>query len=213
MMIVVLVLRTAPAQAMQVCGEGGGWPVAEDRSDHEVLVQLKQAVATHRAALAALYGRYAREFYNYAHRRRGLTPEDADEAVQEAFTRVRERIGTYDEIGGGGAGWMWRILEHVVTDFFRSPSRRRTVSSGGEISAEPAAGVELLPGGIDPAQVFEAEERRRCFALAWHNLSQEDREQLRPKRGPHSKRWPAAAARFQAAFEACYGRREGEELP
>lgn len=76
-------------------------------------------------ALAMLYDRHGRAAYGLA-MRTVRDPLVADEVVQEAFLRLWQRAGTYDETRGTARTWLLRIVHHRAVDELRR-SRCRPV--------------------------------------------------------------------------------------
>jgi len=170
--------------------------MSEDVWAHELLVRLKAEDMT---AVDALYGKYDLAFYRYA-RRRGLTHEEAEDAVHMTFDRILMGIRTYDEdkgAEGGGVRWLWRVCHNAAVDVLReerNPVRayRHPDGTGDEPGVEPDLDLTV------------------CLATAWGELAAEDCRELRfgdPGRGTGRTEWRQAAERFRMALERCYGQR------
>ncbi|MCS7305152.1 MAG: sigma-70 family RNA polymerase sigma factor [Thermoguttaceae bacterium] len=74
-------------------------------------------------------------------RRAGLRPADASDVLQDIFARVAEKIAQFrkDQPGSSFRGWLWRVAQNKIRDFFR------------------AAGPELpAVGGTDAHQRLES---------------------------------------------------------
>lgn len=82
---------------------------------------LARARRGERAALAALYDRYARAAYTLALRLTGR-PDAAEDVVQEAFIKAMERIGSYRGEAPFGA-WMKRLVANAAIDRLRLDKR------------------------------------------------------------------------------------------
>ncbi len=73
-------------------------------------------------------------------RRRVATPEDAEDLLQDVFTRIHENAPTLREVESV-TGWVYRTAANAVTDYYR---RRGAFARATEaLAAEPAAVLEL----------------------------------------------------------------------
>ncbi|MDQ2907584.1 MAG: sigma-70 family RNA polymerase sigma factor [Chloroflexota bacterium] len=158
--------------------------MVEQNGVHMLLMQLKQG---HEEVLDVLYPRYARVFYAYARHNR-LSHEDAEDIVQTTFWRALDRIGSYDEVYGGGERWLWSICKNLVIDSLRGKTAL-------ELPAELLSGEES-----DPANYAERQENLLAFKYAWDALPEEDRAELRRGRGrgPGRKAWHQAVQRLRS---------------
>jgi RNA polymerase sigma-70 factor (ECF subfamily) len=98
---------------------------------------LRKVAQRDRVAFAALYRATSAKLTGVVSRivQRG----DASEIVQEAFVRVWERAGDYDEAKGSAIAWMATIARNRALDEVRR--------------ARPAS-LEDMPEGFEPADVF-----------------------------------------------------------
>lgn len=107
-----------------------------------------------------------------AARRLGLTPAEADDAVQETFLRAHRRVGAYDA-RGFDRSWLFGILYNVVLHHRRSFRRR---------SAHTEHGVDLdvLPGPANaaPDRCAETSEGARILEEILDGLEPERRAVL-----------------------------------
>jgi len=109
--------------------------------EERVLVQ--RALAGDREAFAGLVRAYQGPVYNLAYRMLG-SPAEAEEAAQETFVRVYQRLATYDP-QQKLSSWVLAIASHYCIDRLR---RRRLVSlpldeAPAQEAAEPAEAPEL----------------------------------------------------------------------
>ena len=117
-----------------------------------------------RAALEALARAYWPPLYALA-RRRGLTLEDAQDAVQEFFSRLIEKDGfaTADASRGRFRAWIRAAFTYFLADAF---DRERAVKRGGGrivVTLDPAEGERYF----EPADCSTPE---RHFDRAWARL-------------------------------------------
>jgi RNA polymerase sigma-70 factor (ECF subfamily) len=83
-------------------------------------------------------------------RRRVRDAEAADDIVQQVFLQMHRSLTTLRSTDRVGA-WLYRTARNAITDHYRTPARRREVSSGDtrEIDGRHAPGSLDSPG--DPA--------------------------------------------------------------
>jgi DNA-directed RNA polymerase specialized sigma24 family protein len=163
----------------------------ESFSTHEVLLKLRGGNVK---VLGALYGRYAEPFYRMA-TGKGLSHEEAEDAISTTFVRILERIGTYDEAKKGGESWVWQIHANVVTSLLRE--RGKTVQN------DPPEVTEIED---DWAAEAEKEKRQRCQDIAWNTISEDDRNEIRQRQGRRGRRpkvWHEAVGRLRAVYVQC----------
>lgn len=89
------------------------------------VASLVAAARADRQAFRPLYERHVDQIYRYCLLKLG-TREAAEDATSEVFLRAVARLDTYG--GGPFAGWLFRIAQRVVADFYRQP--RRGLPSG-----------------------------------------------------------------------------------
>jgi DNA-directed RNA polymerase specialized sigma24 family protein len=194
-----------------------------DASTHDLLVQLKNGCDE---AMYSLYPRYEKVFYSHAINELGALPDiggsklfrTAEDIVQTVFTRIAERIDSYDEARGSktnGEPWLWTICRNIVEDFRR---RYKPVASLDERLASgdtELVGSPLASNAVDPIQVTEDAERARergwALTCAWERLPQLDRDEIRRGRGrgPGRKEWHRTMEALRSLFFPCY---EGVQL-
>src|SRR6187401_1002254 len=76
---------------------------------------LVAAARANRQAFRPLYERNVDTIYRYCLLKLG-SREAAEDATSEVFLRAVARLETYH--GGPFAGWLFRIAQHVVADFY-----------------------------------------------------------------------------------------------
>ena len=123
----------------------------------EMLVQLQNGQDE---VIEILYPRFRRAFYING-RRHGLTHEDAEDAVGNAFESILRKIQTCDLNKGSGEAWMWTIFRNEVIDFHR-------FHPAGELP--PNTRYRGVEG--NPEEWTERDELDQCLEAAWNTLSE-----------------------------------------
>lgn len=141
-----------------------------------------RAKAGDRLALRAIYERYAPPVRRFV-RDMLRDPAAADDALQDTFVRVFQRIATLDE-PERLAGWIFGIARRVCLEHRRSVGRRQRNTDAAEAVAEApdsSAGPEALYFGNEAAvaldqAVDQLEPNRRAILLMRcdHQLSYEE---------------------------------------
>jgi len=119
-------------------------------------------------ALAELVARYHARCLRFA-RNMGLAPEDAEEAVQDAFVRMAGALPRFRE-GAAFEPWLFRILGN------RCRSARVRAQRWGARRADAAALDEVAAPGADALAVVDAAQRREAVLAALEALPAEQRE-------------------------------------
>jgi len=132
--------------------EPGGAPEAERR-------RIEGALAGERAALELLLREHYARVHATAFRLLG-NPEDAEDLAQECFVRAFRSLALYRG-EGSFAGWLRRILVHLVQDRFRARGQR----------PEPTLLPSELAGGREPHGLVEERELARVLADALETLA------------------------------------------
>lgn len=104
--------------------------------------------ATRRGAFDRLVGRYLEPLYWHV-RRLVVVHEDAEDAVQEAFIRAYDAIGTFRGGDEELRAWLYRIATNAAVSLLRR-RRRRLFASLDE------AGRELIPY-VEPQSAEDAD--------------------------------------------------------
>ena len=93
---------------------------------------LRRARANNQDAWDELVGRYSRRMYRWC-RRAGLQPDDASNVVQEALTSVARKLPDFrrDRPSDTFRGWLRRITDNKIRDFYRRQGRTLAVAVGG----------------------------------------------------------------------------------
>ena len=117
------------------------------RDDTNVVALLRSGGAPRQAAMSQLFTRYAGDFMRFF-RRHGLTPEAAEDIVQETFVRVVRAIDNYRPEGSLEA-WLWTIARNTLMTHLRE---RKMVSLDALATSDDALDLgDLLAGGSNPA--------------------------------------------------------------
>ncbi len=107
-----------------------------------------------------------------AARRLGLTPSEADDAVQETFLTAHRRAASYDA-RGFERSWLFSILYNVVLHHRRSHQRRSARTEDGfDLDVLPS------PSSVAPDQRAETSERARILEEILVGLEPERRAVL-----------------------------------
>ena len=86
---------------------------AAGRGDRKAFARL---VSRHRGLVARVAGRY------------GLSPHDADDMAQEAFSRAWDAAGSWPADGAPFAAWLYRVASNLAIDVLRREKRRPVTS-------------------------------------------------------------------------------------
>jgi RNA polymerase sigma-70 factor (ECF subfamily) len=105
-----------------------------------------------RAAFGVLYDRYVERVYGYCHRRLP-TPEEAEDATSQVFTRALAALPRYREDGPSFAAWLFAIAHNVVVDELRSRREHERGRPWGD--EEVAVGADLAVGPEESALIAE----------------------------------------------------------
>ena len=78
--------------------------------------------------------RYSRSVYRWA-RRSGLQPADAANVMQDTLRSVAQHLSQFEPGKNGGTfrGWLRRICQNKVRDFFRNLQKSPDKPSGGDV--------------------------------------------------------------------------------
>jgi RNA polymerase sigma-70 factor (ECF subfamily) len=106
---------------------------------------MVQVAAGDAAAFRALVGRHSAMVHALAWRMLGAA--DAEDVVQESFTRLWVNAKGWAPAGGGLGGWLRRVATNLCLDRLRKP---RTVSD--ELLADHVDEAPLADIGLDAAQ-------------------------------------------------------------
>jgi RNA polymerase sigma-70 factor (ECF subfamily) len=147
----------------QGCFKGKRTLEAERRSG-EVSRAVARAKQGDRQAIRFLYLRYADNVYGYA-RSIVRNDHDAEDIVQQVFTRMLTAIGGYEERSVPFSAWLLRIAHNLSIDHLR---RRNPVCEEPEVMAAPdipAADSHHLRTAIHDALAELPEPQREIVVL------------------------------------------------
>ena len=118
-------------------------------------------------AVGVLLEEYADRLYNYAFYRCG-DHYLAEDIVSETFTRIIEKVGTYEQREVPFKAWVFRIAHNQLANHLRYRSRHLAVSldatnAEGERLVDPPDDWGAADGGLMASQVAEREELRRAI--------------------------------------------------
>lgn len=147
-------LTRGPRRRMNSCGTHDGANVNEPEAQ-----LIPRCRAGDAAAQRELYASHARRVAAYF-LRSGFAPADADDLVQETFTRVFRSLGTYDPARGAFGAWLATIARNVAR---RRWGRRPEPDS---FDPELAGDVLVAPGNphAEAAGREEIDALRDCIS-------------------------------------------------
>ncbi len=100
-------------------------------------------------------------------------PEDAEELLQEVFTKIWKDAASYDPSRGAPLAWAITMTRHKAIDRIRSVTRRLRLND------EAGADAEILPPDIpQPARAAEQAENALAVRGSLETLPAEVRETL-----------------------------------
>ncbi|HEY7828348.1 MAG TPA: sigma-70 family RNA polymerase sigma factor, partial [Candidatus Limnocylindrales bacterium] len=117
------------------------------------------------AAFGSLYDVYAPRVFRFL-LARVREPADAEDLLQQVFTRVVHSLPRYRNRGLPFAAWLFRIARNVAVDFARDRRRTETIES--------AAGA--FDGALDPAVQFELAADQERVRGALQHLTPDQRD-------------------------------------
>lgn len=137
--------------------------------------------AARRAALDELLAAYWTPLYVYA-RRKGLSAEDAQEAVQDLFADLLERRfpGTLDPARGRLRGWLKACLDHQLVD--RHAARTAKKRGGGvrHVPLDTEVGERAVAAAAEgPEEAYTRQWAAQVMERALARLGEEHRDQAR----------------------------------
>jgi RNA polymerase sigma factor (sigma-70 family) len=134
-----------------------------------------------RAALESLCQTYWHPLYAYV-RRRGHSPEDAQDLTQEFFARILERnaVATVSRDKGRFRSFLLASLNHFLADEW-DKSRAQKRGGGKVITLDPQIAEtqlsEAAARGLTPEQAFEHRWAITLLEQVYHRLGEEYRQQ------------------------------------
>ena len=117
---------------------------------------VERAQKGDRNAFEAIVTAYEKPLYNYALRLL-RSPEDAADAVQDAFVKVYTGLGSFRG-DSRLSTWLFRILNNVCVDALRARSETASLTAEDENGEETE--LEIPDERFDPAAVLERQDLR-----------------------------------------------------
>jgi RNA polymerase sigma-70 factor (ECF subfamily) len=136
----------------------------DERRPGEVARAVARAKQGDRAAMRFLYLRYADNIYGYA-RSIVHNDHDAEDIVQQVFTRVLTAIESYEQRSVPFSAWLLRITHNMAIDHVR---RRRPTIEEEQVSvadARPEVELHHLRGVLRDALAELPEVQREIVVL------------------------------------------------
>jgi RNA polymerase sigma-70 factor (ECF subfamily) len=131
----------------QPTAESRSLPVHPDTGADDAM--LVAAARANRQAFRPLYERHVDQIYRYCLLKLG-SREAAEDATSEVFMRAVARLDTYN--GGPFGGWLFRIAQNIVADYYRQQRRAPAERTSAGRSADP---LEAAPEIMDPLPMPE----------------------------------------------------------
>lgn len=147
---------------------------ANRQDENEICRRLIASVAQNRdrAAFAELFDRLAPRIKSFM-LRKGTSPEQAEDLVQEAMITVWTKAGLYDQAKGTVATWVFTIARNIRIDRLRreSPMAYEDLGDYDAVSDEPA-GDDVLNRKQEHACIAEAlggipDEQKQILMLSF----------------------------------------------
>jgi RNA polymerase sigma-70 factor, ECF subfamily len=135
---------------------------------------IQRIVQQDRAALSALYDRYARVVYAVAYRSLGSL-EESEEVVMDVFAKVWMTADSYNSDKARVDHWIFMITRSRVLDRLRSQQRRGKVTEALTVAT---AVFDILTTADDTSLDLEMAERRTEVLTALASLPTEQRQVL-----------------------------------
>ncbi len=95
--------------------------------------------------------RYAPRIYDWC-RIRNLQPPDAEDVTQDVLVRLARHLGTFDyDPTATFRGWLRRVAENAIADFYRTRRKTLTTDRNGSDSLESLEAQQDLHQRVDEA--------------------------------------------------------------
>ena len=145
---------------------------------------LRQAKANSQTAWQQLVTRYSRRIYRWC-RRAGLQPPDAADVTQEVLHTVARKLGDFhrDRPGDTFRGWLRRITNNKVNDYYRKQNKTEDKAPGGVNQVEFLAAAQepsgtwntsLLASDVSIVSSFKNQHIQKVIKNVRANISQRD---------------------------------------
>jgi RNA polymerase sigma-70 factor, ECF subfamily len=131
---------------------------------------IQQIINQNRAALSALYDRYARVVYSVAYRSLNSV-EESEEVVMDVFAKIWTTSASYDSTKARVDTWIFMMTRSRVLDRLRSKQRRGKVTTAITVFDTPTT-------TNDASLDLEVSERRQVILTALASLPAEQRQVL-----------------------------------
>lgn len=139
--------------------------------EHLLITKIKSGDMEAFSQLVSIYEKRA---VNFARRMLG-TQEEAEDAAQEAFLKVFDKIHTFRE-DSSFSTWFYTVLNNICLDALRRRSRRAdTVSINQSNDTEDEYELQIEDTADGPYESFQKNEAKRLLENALTKLSAEHR--------------------------------------
>ena len=130
-------------------------------ADRALMAQVRDGDAV---AFGALVERHSQALYRFAYRMLG-DGHEAEDVVQESFTRLWTHAPQWKPSGAGLVGWLHRVNTNLCLDRLRKRKRIAPVEPPERADGDPAADEKIVSGEIGAtveACLRELPERQRA---------------------------------------------------
>jgi RNA polymerase sigma-70 factor (ECF subfamily) len=134
---------------------------------------LQRIVVRDASAVAELYDRHGSLLFGVVLRIL-RNRADAEDVLQEVFTRVWTRADTYDERLGAPAAWLARMARNRAIDRLRARKTRADVDAPEPV--EPIRDDRAIAAAWNPEQLAASSEQQQQIRTALDALPAEQRE-------------------------------------
>lgn len=131
---------------------------------------VRRAHSRDETAFRELYEQYSPRVFGYLFRHLGGNTPLAEDLTADVFTKVVEKIDTYEDRGAPFAAWLFRIARNRLIDYVRSTSKHSHVGIEEAETVRLSGSFKTLDQHLAADQIRSAmtrltDEQRRVIAL------------------------------------------------
>ena len=145
--------------------------IKPEKTDEELVkLTLKD-----REVFGELINQYQEKLFRYIRRISGISPEDAEDVLQEVFIKAYQNLNDFDA-SLKFSSWIYRITHNQAIDHFRKSKLRPTAADlDGEVNE---AMLAQLIGGLDPVKELDNKILAGQIKKAFSSMDEKYREVL-----------------------------------